>query len=149
VPVFEAVLLKLQKDEIMNLKIANAIAAGLLVLAGTGILNASAIPALVNFDPPAVSQGPSIYVAVPAPQTIVTTPATFSGGVALGFATFFPAISFATPPNVYGSADFGNHLSNVLTVAINPAFTTTEARRSTSLTLSMPSMARALSPTRR
>jgi hypothetical protein len=63
---------------------------------------------------------------VPGPQTITTTPATLSGGVTLGFATFFPAISFATPPNVYGSADFGNHLSNELTIAINPAFTTTE-----------------------
>ena len=72
------------------------------------------------------SQGPSIYVAVPGPQTIVTTPATFSGGVVLGFATFFPAIAFATAPNVYGSADFGNHLSNALTITIDPAFTTTE-----------------------
>jgi hypothetical protein len=46
--------------------------------------------------------------------------------VVLGFATFFPAISFATTPNVYGSADFGNRLSNALTIAIDPAFTTTE-----------------------
>jgi hypothetical protein len=69
--------------------------------------------------------GPSIYIAAaPSPQTIVTTPATFSGGVVLGFATFFPAISFATVPNVYGSADFGNGLSNTLT--INPALPTTE-----------------------
>ena len=110
----------------MNLKFVKAIAVGFIAIAGTGISHATTIPALVNFDPPSVSQGPSIYIAVPGPQTITTTPATFSGGVALGFATFFPAISFATPPNVYGSADFGNHLSNALTIAINPAFTTTE-----------------------
>ena len=110
----------------MNLKFVSAIAAGLVAVAGAGVLHAAAIPALVNFDPPGFSLGPSIYVAVPGPQTIVTTPATFSGGVILGFATFFPAISFATVPNVYGSADFGNHLSNALTIAIDPAFTTTE-----------------------
>ena len=53
-------------------------------------------------------------------------PATFSGGVALGFATFFPAIAFATPPNVYGTADFGNNLGKALTIDIDPVFTTTE-----------------------
>jgi hypothetical protein len=119
-------LLKAQKDKIMNMKFASAIAAGMVAVAGTGILHAATTPALANFDPPNFSQGPSIYVAVPGPQTIVTTPATFEGGVILGFATFFPAISFATVPNVYGSADFGNHLSNTLTIAIDPAFTTTE-----------------------
>jgi hypothetical protein len=108
----------------MNLKFVSAIAAGLLAVAGTGISHAST--ALVTFDPPAIAQGPSIYVAVPGPQNIVTAPATFSGGVALGFATFFPAISFATVPNVYGTADFGNRLSNALTIAIDPAFITTE-----------------------
>jgi hypothetical protein len=105
----------------MNVKVAFALAAGLAAVA-----HASTIPALVNFDPPGSPQGPSIYVAVPGPQTIVTTPATFSGGVVLGFATFFPAISFATIPNVYGSADFGNHLATALTIAIDPAFATTE-----------------------
>jgi hypothetical protein len=110
----------------MNLKFASTLAAGLMAVTGSGRLHAGAIPALVTFDPPSSSQGPSIYVAVPGPQTIVTTPATFTGGVVLGFATFFPAISFATIPNVYGSADFGNHLSNALTIAIDPAFVTTE-----------------------
>jgi len=110
----------------MNLKLADAIALGLVTFAAAGILNAATIPAAVTFDPPGFSQGPSIYVAVPGPQTIVTTPATFSGGVVLGFATFFPAISFATVPNVYGTADFGNGLSNALTIGIDPTFTTTE-----------------------
>lgn len=108
----------------MNFKFASTIVAALL--ATYGISNAATIPAVVNFDPPSVAQGPSIYVASPGPQNIVTTPATFSGGVALGFATFFPAIAFATPPNVYGTADFGNHLSNTLTISVDPAFTTTE-----------------------
>ena len=110
----------------MNSKVAFAIMAGLAAVTGSGVSHASTIPAVVNFDPPGTPQGPSIYVAVPGPQTIATTPATFSGGVALGFATFFPAIAFATIPNVYGTADFGNHLSNALTIAIDPAFTTTE-----------------------
>lgn len=110
----------------MNAKFSTAITAGFLAVIGAGISHATTIPALVNFDPPGFSQGPSIYVAVPGPQTFVTTPATFSGGVNLGFATFFPAIAFATPPNVYGSADFGNNLSRALTISIDPAFTTTE-----------------------
>lgn len=102
------------------------IAVGFMAVAGSGILNATPIPALINFDPPDFSLGPSIYVAVPGPQTIATPPATFSGGVILGFATFFPATSFATAPNVYGSADFGNHLSDTLSIAIDPTSTTTE-----------------------
>ena len=110
----------------MNVKFVGAIVAGLVVVAGTGISPASATPFLVDFDPPSHVQGPSIYVAVPGPETIVTTPATFSGGVALGLATFFPAISFASSPNVYGTADFGNGLPEALTITIDPAFSTTE-----------------------
>ena len=111
----------------MNLKFAGAIAAGLIVIAATGNSPARAGTALVDFEnTPSLAAGPSIYVAVPGPQTITTTPATFSGGVVLGFATFFPAISFATPPNVYGTADFGNGLPEKLTIAIDPAFATTE-----------------------
>lgn len=83
---------------------------------------AAATTALVNFDPPGMAQGPSTYVAAGAQQTINTAPATFSGGVVLGFATFFPAISFATPPNVYGTADFGLGLSRTLDIAVNPLF---------------------------
>ena len=109
----------------MKLRPAAAIA-GLLVVGLGGISHAATIPALVNFDPPTITQGPSIYVAVPGPQSIATAPATFSGGVVLGFATFFPAIAFATAPNVYGSADFGNGLSRSLSIAIDPAFSTTE-----------------------
>lgn len=81
---------------------------------------------LVTFDAPSFAQGPSTYVAAGAPQTIVTTPATFSGGVILGFATFFPAISFASAPNVYGTADFGVGLSNTLNININPGYSTNQ-----------------------
>jgi len=109
-----------------NLKLMRYVATGLVTVALSGVSHAATIPAIAAFDPPGFPQGPSIYVAVPGPQTIVTAPATFSGGVILGFATFFPAISFATAPNVYGTANFGNHLSDALTIAIDPAFTTTE-----------------------
>lgn len=109
----------------MNARYVGAITAGLMVVAGAAPARASL--ALVDFENlPALSTGPSIYVAVPAPQTIVTSPATFTGGVVLGFATFFPAISFATTPNVYGTADFGNGLPEALNIAVNPAFATTE-----------------------
>jgi hypothetical protein len=97
-----------------------------IAIAGPGITAARAATALVDFDPPGTAQGPSVYIAVPGPQTIVTAPALFSGGVVLGLATFFPAIQFATGPNVYGTADFGNGLSRTLTIDVQPGFITTE-----------------------
>lgn len=88
---------------------------------------AQATVAVVDFENnPGLGQAPNIYIAVPAAQTIVTPQATFSGGVVLGFATFFPAISAATIPNVYGTADFGNKLAKSLSIAIDPGFATTE-----------------------
>lgn len=110
----------------MNARLASAIVAA-MVVAGTAVSPAKATTALIDFETtPSLSTGPSIYVAVPGPQTITTTPATFTGGVVLGNATFFPAISFATIPNVYGTADFGNHLPEALTITMAAAFTTTE-----------------------
>jgi hypothetical protein len=110
----------------MNRSFASAIVVGAIVIMITGP-RASATTAVVDFEStPPISTGPSIYIAVPGPQTITTAPATFSGGVVLGFATFFPAIAFATPPNVYGTADFGNGLPEQLSIAIDPTFTTTE-----------------------
>jgi hypothetical protein len=109
----------------MNIKRTTSIVAGLLLTATAH--NARAAVALVNFETtPQLSTGPSIYIAVPGPQTITTGPATFSGGVVLGFATFFPAIAFATVPNVYGTADFGNKLAKSLTIDVDPTFPTTE-----------------------
>ena len=110
----------------MKNPLANTIAVSCLALAGIALPSAQAATGLVNFDPPTTPQGPSIYVAVPGPQTIVTPEATFSGGVVLGLATFFPAIQYATIPNVYGTADFGHGLATALTIAINPGFATTE-----------------------
>lgn len=103
---------------------ASLLALAALALPGTAL--AQATTALVNFDPPGTPQGPSIFVAVPGPQTMDTAPAVFSGGVVLGLATFFPAIQFATGPNVYGTADFGNGLAKTLTIDIKPGFLTTE-----------------------
>ena len=92
----------------MNMKLAGTVMAGWVAVAGTGMSPAHAATALVDFETnPALAAGPNIFVALPGPQTIVTAPATFTGGVVLGFATFFPAIAFATVPNVYGTADFG------------------------------------------
>jgi PEP-CTERM motif len=89
--------------------------------------SAQAATAFVDFEStPNLPQGPSIFIAVPGIQTIDAGPATFDGGVVLGLATFFPAISFASSPNVYGTADFGNHLSRTLSIDINPGFITTQ-----------------------
>jgi hypothetical protein len=109
----------------MNSTRAMAIACASLIGAGMAPARAQTT-SLVNFDPPATTQGPSIYVAVPGPQTIDTAPAVFSGGVVLGLATFFPAILFASSPNVYGTADFGNGLSKLLTIDVKPGTVTTE-----------------------
>ena len=111
----------------MSIKLSDLSAAILLAATTTAMAPAQATTALINFETtPVLARGPSIFVAVPAAQTIVSEPATFSGGVVLGFATFFPAIAFATPPNVYGTADFGNKLAKQLTIDINPLFATTE-----------------------
>lgn len=114
----------------MTLNLTNSLRTATLGCITAIVLNTSsalATVALVDFEnTPSLPQAPSIYVAVPGPQTIVTTPATFTGGVVLGNATFFPAIAFATAPNVYGTADFGNGLSETLNIAVNPAFQTKE-----------------------
>lgn len=106
----------------MHHRLATLAAASLLAL----LPAAHAATGLVTFDPPGTDQGPSIFVAVPAMQTITAPEATFSGGVALGFATFFPAIAFATAPNVYGTANFGNGLSTSLTIDVAPSFQATQ-----------------------
>jgi hypothetical protein len=97
------------------------------LLACTGAAATQAATAFVDFETtPNLPQGPSIYVAVPGIQTIDAGPATFDGGVVLGLATFFPAISFASSPNVYGTADFGNNLARTLTIDVSPSFITTQ-----------------------
>jgi hypothetical protein len=63
---------------------------------------------------------------MPSPQTITYPQATFSGGAILGYATYFPAQGFATAPNIYGTAWFGDNLLETMTITINPSFPTSE-----------------------
>jgi PEP-CTERM motif len=85
-----------------------------------------ATTAVENFD--SLPQGPSTFAAAsPSPQTIIDAGiATFTGGVILGDATSFPAIVYATAPNVYGTAVYGANLTDLLNIAINPAFAVNE-----------------------
>jgi hypothetical protein len=112
-----------KKDSTMPRPINKTLATGSVVFAIVGISPAFAqTTAFIDFEnSPVIAKGPSIYVAVPAQQTIVTPEATFSGGVVLGLATFFPAIAFASSPNVYGTADFGNNLARTLTIDLHPS----------------------------
>lgn len=57
--------------------------------------------------------------------------ATITGGVVLGDATFFPAIVYASAPNVYGTASPGvaqadPSLSSTIDIAIDPAYSVNE-----------------------
>ena len=118
----------------MKLPPFNAIARSATRWAAGGAVSALvALPAhplptaLVDYEiNPALAQGPSVYVAVPAVQVIHSIPAVFNGGVVLGLATFFPAIAFASAPNVYGTANFGNNLGRTLSIDINPSFLANE-----------------------
>jgi len=98
-------------------------------VAAAGLFAATAAhagTAVVNFDN--LPLGPSYYLAAsPSPQTIVVpNVATFTGGVILGDASAFPAIAYATAPNVYGTAYFGFGLANLLDIAISPAYAVNE-----------------------
>jgi hypothetical protein len=71
------------------------------LLAEASLVPASANTALSDFETtPGLAQEPSIFVAVPGPQTIVTPPAAYSRGAVLGFVTFFSAIAFVIAPNL-------------------------------------------------
>lgn len=100
------------------------ITAGLLLCGGM----AFADTILINFETvPPEPTGPSYFADVPAMQTIVVPGvATITGGVILGDETNLPAQSFGTPPNVYGTAGFGNGLSSTITMMFNPAFGTVD-----------------------
>jgi PEP-CTERM motif len=90
-------------------------------------LAAHAAPFLIDFETvPPEPTGPSFFAAAGPAQTIVVPGvASISGGVILGNASFLPAQSFATPPNTYGTAGFGDaSLSSTLSVTFNPAFGT-------------------------
>jgi hypothetical protein len=90
-------------------------------------LGANAATTLINFETvPPIATGPSMFASAGPMQTIVDPGvATFTGGVVLGNASFLPAQSFATPPNVYGTAGFGDpSLNSFLMIALDPAFGT-------------------------
>lgn len=75
---------------------------------------------LVDFDDGPV--GPSTYAAA-GPEQILDYAfgqIQFSGGVILGFPTAFPAVDFATEPNVYASSNIGDpSLSDTLAIDID------------------------------
>ncbi|MGD0442771.1 MAG: PEP-CTERM sorting domain-containing protein [Edaphobacter sp.] len=104
------------------LKLNSLIVAGCLLC---GIAHADTV-AVVNFD--SLPTGPSTFAAAGPAQTIVVPGiATFTGGVILGDATNLPGLEFATPPNAYGTAGFGDSsLSSTLTIMVDPAFTADE-----------------------
>ena len=56
----------------MKTKLSKIIAAGCLSAAALAAGPVNAAVAVVNFDPPDQVLGPSVFIAVPAPQTIVT-----------------------------------------------------------------------------
>jgi len=87
--------------------------------------SAQAATAFITFDD--LPLGPMTFPeATPSPQTITYPQATFSGGAILGYATYFPAQGFATAPNIYGTAWFGDNLLETMTITINPSFPTSE-----------------------
>jgi hypothetical protein len=89
-----------------------------------------AIPStlLINFETlPVEPTGPG-YFASAGPAQTITVPevATITGGVILGGEANLPAQAFGTPPNIYGTAGFGDNLSPTLTMAFNSAFPVTQ-----------------------
>ncbi len=103
---------------------------GALLLIGPALLTvAHAAPVLVDFETnPSLPTGPSTYLAAGPMQTIsVPGIATFTGGVILGNATFFPAIAYSTKPNCYasGSVDIAQadpSLLSTISIAVDPSF---------------------------
>ena len=97
----------------------------ILTILGLGSTTFAGPITVVNFETvPVEPTGPSLFGG---PAQSVTDPgvATFSGGTILGDAADFPAIVFATPPNVYGTTN-GDGYSETLTISVNPAFAATE-----------------------
>jgi len=86
---------------------------------------AHADTAFLTFDPPTFPQGPSIFTGVEQ-NVVYPGIATFSGGQILGLAVAFPAIVYASAPNVYASANVNGNLTNPITIAFDPAFNVDE-----------------------
>jgi hypothetical protein len=89
-------------------------------------LTANAATVFVNFETvPPEPTGPSLFGG-PEQTIIVPGVATFSGGTILGDASNFPAQSFATPPNIYGTIGTGGNYQSTLTITIDPTFLANE-----------------------
>ena len=107
-----------------------ALVASLLALTIALSAPAASLPTLIDFEkiPPIPTQ-PSLF-SLAGPTQTITAPgvATISGGVVLGNATNFPAESFATAPNAYGTSNIvaGSALPSTLTISIDPAYSATE-----------------------
>lgn len=81
--------------------------------------------AVYNFD--GLPKGPSTFAAAGPAQTIIDTGvATFTGGVVLGNESNLPAIVYATAPNTYSTAFFGNGTVDLLKIAISSSLMVNE-----------------------
>lgn len=98
----------------------HALAPALTLAAAASIASAGLPAYTVDFD--SLPVGPSLYIDAGPVQTLgfASDQIIFDGGVILGFPTSFPAVDFATEPNVYGSSNFGDpSLSDILTIEID------------------------------
>ena len=100
----------------MNTTVLSAFVA--LGISGTAV---AGLPVeVVTFDDLPI--GPSTYAAAGPAQTLSysSDQIVFNGGVVLGFPTSFPAVDFASAPNVYASSNIGdNSLSDTMTIDID------------------------------
>jgi hypothetical protein len=83
---------------------------------------------LINFETtPALEQGPSEFSEAGPEQNISVDGVSIDGGVVLGDPGDLASYSEASPPNVYGTADypaggsFGDSLPSTITIDIDPA----------------------------
>ena len=99
-----------------------------LILAGIAVVSTAAANTItvVDFETvPVLAQVPSFFGG-PAQTVVVPNVATFSGGTVLGLAANFPAIAFATVPNVYGTTNGVAGYSPTLLITIDPGYSVNE-----------------------
>ena len=76
----------------------------LMVLGMASIVHGALVVDFENM--PSLPTGPSLWgLAVPMQTITVPGFVTITGGVVLGNPTYFPAMAYCTPPNVYGTID--------------------------------------------
>lgn len=114
----------------LNLRSGLSTAACALACFGSAAAFAGSDPLAIDFEEnPAIETGPSLFRDA-GPQRAVTADGrvTVNGGVVLGFPTNFPAVDFATSPNVYGTASKSfdpmiSELSPNITIDIDSDYT--------------------------